>query len=124
MKRLTNFLNSFVYAINGISYTISSERNMKIHIGASIIVTTLGFVIGLTSIEWLFIVVAISVVLLTECINTAMECAIDLTTTDIHPLAKHAKDAAAGAVLIASITAFTIGAIIFIPKFKGALFGS
>ncbi len=124
MNPLINFFKSFKYALDGIIHTISSQKNMKIHAFSTRAVIALGLYFNLTPIEWISCSIAISLVLSTECINTAIECSIDLFTTDHHPLAKNAKDTAAGAVLITSITALIIGGIIFIPKFKGVLFGS
>ena len=75
-----------------------------------------GLLLKLSAVEWMFLCVAIFTVLITEAMNTAIEYAVDLTTVEYHVWAKHAKDIAAFAVLLASILAVIIGLIIFIPK--------
>lgn len=111
-----NILYSFSYAIKGIIHVIRTERNMKIHVIVSIFVLGLGVYFSLNQVEWIFILLAIGGVLSLEMMNTAVERAVDLVTEDHHPLAMHAKDAAAGAVFIYAVLSVLIGCIIFIPK--------
>ncbi|MBA9025474.1 MULTISPECIES: diacylglycerol kinase family protein [Bacillaceae] len=107
---------SFGYAFSGIIQAIKSERNMKIHVVTALIVICFGFYFSLSGIEWLFILLAISGTITLEMVNSSIERAIDLATDQIHPLAKEAKDFAAGAVLIYAIFSVIIGIIIFLPK--------
>jgi len=97
---------------------------MRFHLVAGSIVILSGVYFNINIVEWLVIVIAIALVVTAECVNTAIECTVDLITQEKHPLAMHAKDTAAGAVLITSIMAIVIGAIIFIPKLKGVFFGT
>ncbi len=89
---------------------------MKIHLGISLIVILTGLWLSLSMLEWLFIILAIGGMLSLEMINTAIERAVDLVTDQYHPLAKDAKDIAAGAVLLYAIMSVIIGVIIFVPK--------
>ncbi|WP_328160123.1 diacylglycerol kinase family protein [Cytobacillus praedii] len=100
----------------GIRSVIMNERNMKIHLGISLIVILTGLWLSLSMLEWLFIILAIGGMLSLEMINTAIERAVDLVTDQYHPLAKDAKDIAAGAVLLYAIMSVIIGVIIFVPK--------
>ena len=109
-------IRSFIYAISGIAATVKSERNMRIHLAAAIAVAVLGAWLGLGGREWAAIVICCAFVMSLECLNTAVEAAVDLASPNIHPLAKKSKDCAASAVLVAAIDAAIIGCIIFVPK--------
>lgn len=109
-------LKSFQFAFTGIRTTILGERNMRIHLIISIIVILIGLWLSLSKLEWLFITFAIGGMLALEMINTAIERVVDLITEDYHPLAKEAKDIAAGAVLLYAIISVIVGLIIFLPK--------
>jgi len=109
-------LNSFKYAFAGILEVIQSQTNMKIHIGAAILTIIGGFFFSISTIEWCFVVIASLAVMSAEAFNTAIEHLTDLVSPDYHPLAGKAKDAAAGAVLIAAIGAAIIGLLVFLPK--------
>ncbi|ASN05197.1 diacylglycerol kinase family protein [Virgibacillus necropolis] len=106
----------FSFAWNGLMEMIKSERNFRIHLIVTIIVITLGALVGLSHLEWMITTLVIGTVLVAETTNTAVEKLIDYLKPDIHPSAKVIKDIAAGAVLIAAITAFIIGCLLFIPK--------
>lgn len=109
----------FKYAWNGIISVVRSERNFRIHLLATVLVITAGLVMQLSQVEWLFIVVAIGSVLVTECVNSAIEKMLDYLNPEIHPKAKVVKDLSAGAVLLCAIMATVIGLIVFIPKIVG-----
>ena len=113
----TKLIFSFKYAIEGIISTIKEERNMLIHFLIAIIVVITGIYVKLSLNEWLICLLLFALVFSLELINTAIENTVDLVTTKKNKKAKIAKDAAAGAVLIASIFASIIGIIIFLPKF-------
>ncbi|SUM03462.1 Diacylglycerol kinase [Staphylococcus devriesei] len=85
------------------------------HIIIAILTIVLGIIFNLNNIEWMFILLAIFLVLTLEAVNTAIECVVDLVTMEYHELAKQAKDIAAFSVLLVSILALIIGLIIFIP---------
>jgi undecaprenol kinase len=91
-------LKSFSYAFQGIIHALNKERNLKIHLSLTVLVVILGFLFSITKIEWLFILIAIGGVNTLELVNTAIERVVDLVTKEYQPLAKQAKDTAAGAV--------------------------
>ena len=113
----TKLIFSFKYASEGIITTIKEERNMFIHFLIAIIVVITGVYVRLSLNEWLICLLLFALVFSLELINTAIENTVDLVTTKKNKKAKLAKDAAAGAVLIAAIFASIIGIIIFLPKF-------
>lgn len=113
----TKLTFSFKYAFEGIITTIKEERNMFIHFLIAIIVVITGIYVRLSLNEWLICLLLFALVFSLELINTAIENTVDLVTTKKNKKAKIAKDAAAGAVLIAAIFASIIGIIIFLPKF-------
>lgn len=107
---------TFGYAFEGILTGIRKERNMRIHTVAMILVVFFGTVLGLSATEWCICLALFGLVMALELVNTAVEAVVDLVTEERKPLAKTAKDTAAGAVLIAAIMAAVIGCIIFLPK--------
>ena len=109
-------LESFNYAIEGIIYAVRTQRNMKIHMLATLLVLTACFFYDLSKVEILIITITITMVITAEMINTAIEFAIDVTTNYYHPLAKIAKNVSAGAVLITAINAVVVGYIVFWDK--------
>lgn len=111
--KLKKLVESFNAAINGVIDTARTERNMKIHLVAAIGVLIACCFFDISKIEFLILVLVICSVIAAELINTAIEAAIDMTTNYYHPLAKVAKNAAAGAVFIQAIGAVVVGYIIF-----------
>ena len=109
--------NTFLCAFRGIFGAIKSERNVKIDIVAAILVVVCGFVFKINITEWLICLILIALVISAELMNTAIEAVVDMYTREKNPLAKKAKDIAAGSVLITAIMSAVIGGIIFIPKF-------
>lgn len=107
---------SFGYAFEGVWNTVKSERNMQIHLGFTVCVIIAGFIFGITKTEWLICLVLFGQVMSLELVNTALEACVDVATDEWKPLAKKAKDAAAGAVLVSAIIAAVIGLWIFIPR--------
>lgn len=107
---------SFGYAFEGIFTCIRNERNIKIHCTVAILVVIAGAVLGITPIEWCICLTLFGLVIALELVNTAIESVVDLVTTERKPLAKTAKDTAAGAVLVAAIMAAIVGLIIFVPR--------
>lgn len=111
-----SFDKSLKHAIDGISSCIQKERNIKIHLCMMVLVIICGFIFKITQLEWIICILLFGLVISLEIINTAIEAIVDLCSPDIHPLAKLAKDAAAGAVLVSALAAAIIGLIIFITK--------
>lgn len=107
---------SFGFAFEGIFAVIRRERNMQIHCCMMTLVIIAGLFFGISRTEWCVCFVLFGLVMSLELVNTAVESVVDLVTQERRPLAKLAKDAAAGAVLIASIMAAAAGLIIFLPK--------
>jgi undecaprenol kinase len=108
-------LTSFSYAISGIIIALRSEKNMRFHLFCSIIVIMVSYYFSITKTEWLFILVAIGGMFALELVNTSIERVVDLVTAEYHPLAKQAKDLAAGAVFVYAICSVGIGMVIFLP---------
>ena len=106
---------SFKYALNGIFTALRICRNLKIHYLLAVIAIVSGFYFDIERLELAVILLTITLVVTLEMMNTAIEKAVDLLTERYHILALIAKDVAAGAVLIASIIALIIGALIFGP---------
>ena len=112
-KRL---VDSFNFAIEGLISALKNEKHMKVHILAAIIIVILAIVINASKVEILIISLSVSFVVITELVNTAVEAIIDLVSPERHPLAKLAKDVAAGAVLVAAINALCVGYLLFYDK--------
>lgn len=108
------FKGSFSCALKGLWYTITHERNMKVHLFCAFIVILLGIYCELIWWKWAVLLLTISSVLAAETINTAIETCVDICCKEYNPLAQRAKDIAAGAVLITALMAVLIGIIIFI----------
>ncbi len=104
---------TFRYAAEGVMYALRTQINMRIHVVLAFLVIAAGLSLRISRLDWLFVSVAIAMVIVAELINTAVEAAIDLISPDIHPLAKAAKDTAAGAVLLAAVFAVIIGIFVF-----------
>lgn len=113
---MRKFLRSFKFATAGILHCTKTERNFKVHLLMAFIVIVMGVLVELSIVEWFIIIILIGGVLALELVNTAFERIVDLVTEEYHPLAKQAKDVAAGAVLIFAIASAIIGLLIFIPK--------
>ncbi|NLL31054.1 MAG: phosphatase PAP2 family protein [Clostridiales bacterium] len=114
--KIRKIVESFNYAIEGIIETVRTQRNMRIHLLAALIILTACFFVDLSKVEFLILLITITLVLVGEIINTAIESTIDMSMNHYHPLAKIAKNAAAGAVLIAAINAVIVGYIMFWDK--------
>lgn len=116
MIRNGNIVNSFKHAFAGIIYCVKKERNMKIHLSAAMAVLLLAWCLKMPSNEVLLLLLFIMGVIVTECINTAIEAVVDLVSPEFHPLAKAAKDVSAGAVLLAALASLIAGGVLFLPK--------
>lgn len=114
--KLKKLVDSFNHAINGIIETARTERNMKIHLVAAIGVLIACFCVDISKTEFLIIAITVASVIAAELMNTAIEATVDMTTNYYHPLAKAAKNAAAGSVLITAINAVVVGYVIFWDK--------
>ena len=113
---IERYEKSFMHAIDGIIYCIKYEHNILIIMAATVLVVLLGFIYEISIYEWLFVLTMIGTISASEMINSSIEATIDLYTTEVHPLAKIAKDTASSATLVLCITALIGGIIIFLPK--------
>jgi diacylglycerol kinase (ATP) len=111
--RTPSIIESFNYAFEGIIHVLRTQRNMRIHFLVAVIVLVAALAINVNRLELIALLLAIAFVLIAEMLNTAIEGAIDVATTSFDPMAKLAKDIAAGAVLIATINAVAIGYLVF-----------
>jgi diacylglycerol kinase (ATP) len=115
-RRTPAVLQSFNYAFEGVIHALRTQRNMRIHFAIAATVLVLAFIYDVTRMELIALMIAIAFVLIAEMVNTAVEATIDLSTPSFDPLAKIAKDLAAGAVLIASITAVAVGYLVLADR--------
>lgn len=106
---------SFRWAFAGLWYLFTTQRNARIHLLAGACALALAAVLGLERWEWLALVLTITLVLAAEGINTAVEATVDVATSRYHPLARLAKDVAAGSVLLCAIAAVIVGCLLFLP---------
>jgi len=111
-------IRSFKFADEGIMYTISTQRNMKLHLVFALAVLLMGMTFHFDRDEALYVLIAIGMIFFAEITNTSIEKIVDLVTTDYNQLAKLAKDIAAGSVLFLSLVSASIGVLVFIPYFK------
>jgi diacylglycerol kinase (ATP) len=107
------FLDSLRYALEGIGYCIKTQRNMRVHLVLAAITVLFCIIFKINRMELLLIINAISMVFICEIINTAVERAVDTATQEYHPIAKIAKDVAAGAVLVAALNSILVGLLVF-----------
>jgi diacylglycerol kinase (ATP) len=112
-RRAQTILESFNFAFEGIIHVLRTQRNMRIHFLVAVVVLVAALAVGVSKLELIALLLAIAFVFITEMINSALEQAIDVATTSFDPLAKLAKDIAAGAVLIATVNAIAIGYLVF-----------
>ncbi len=114
--RSRSLLWSFNYAIDGIVYALRTQRNMRLHVLAAAVVLSLGVVLRVSRLELIALIFAIALVITAELINTAVEATVDLAIDGFDPMAKVAKDVAAGGVLIASLSAVGVGYVVFFER--------
>lgn len=109
-------IKSSTHAFRGLGIVMKTTHNFWGHIFFGLLALYLGFLLNISHFEWISLIFAIFIVLITETINTAFEIDIDLTSPEYHPYARDTKDIAAGAVLLSVILALVVGLIIFLPK--------
>ena len=113
MKKL---IHSFGYAFKGLSYATKTQLNFRIHLVAALIAVIMGYALNIAVNEWLWLLLCITLVLVVELLNTALEVLTDLVSPEYNKLAGHVKDVSAGAVVVTALFAIITGGIIFIPK--------
>jgi diacylglycerol kinase (ATP) len=115
-RRAPTILDSFNYAFEGIIHVLRTQRNLRIHFVVAVAVLVTALIVNVSKVELIALLLSITFVLIAEMLNSAIEGAIDATTTSFDPNAKLAKDVAAGAVLIASVNAVAVGYLVFAGK--------
>ncbi|HZY37356.1 MAG TPA: diacylglycerol kinase family protein [Mucilaginibacter sp.] len=113
MKKL---IRSFGYAFKGVAYAAITQRNFRIHLGATIIAIAMGLYFHISRHEWPWIGLCITIVLVTEIFNTMIETVVDLVSPEYNEKAGRIKDMSAGAVVIAAAFALIVGLVVFLPK--------
>lgn len=122
MKKRTSFsftarVKNFQYAVSGLRTALATEHNLRIHFFMTVAMMVTALIVTVSTMEAIALCIVAGLVWITELFNTAIEKIMDYISIDREPEIKFIKDVAAAAVLVAAITAFTTGCIIFIPKF-------
>ena len=112
---------SFKAALSGVGYVIRTQPNARIEVAAIPVVAALGWWLRIGQLEWVALGITISIILALEAVNTAVEALVDLVSPNYHPLAKHAKDAAAGAMVFAVAGSLIVALLIFGPPLLSRL---
>jgi len=116
MFKISRLFKSFQYAFRGLIKTIHEEQNLKLQFTAAFIAIGAAFFFKISAVEWLVLILAISLVILMEIINSAIERVTDVLKPRINSYVKEIKDIMAAAVMLSSITSAIIGLIIFGPR--------
>lgn len=109
-------ISAFRDAARGFRVLLADEPHARFHAVATVLVLWLGFWLEISAAEWCAVILAIGMVWVGEAVNTAIEAVVDLVSPERHALAGKAKDIAAGAVLLAAVTAASVGGVVFLPK--------
>jgi diacylglycerol kinase (ATP) len=120
-RRAETFAASFRYASAGLRHLFATQRNARVQAAAGVAALGLAAFLRLSRGEWAILTLTIALVLTLEAINSAIEATVDLVTSEYHPLAKVAKDLAAGAVWLMALASVAIGAILFGPRLLALL---
>ena len=110
------FISSFNYAVQGIISAIKTERNMKFHYLAAVLVLIFSLFMDFSRLEFMILFFTICFVVASEMFNTAIERTIDLVVQEYNPIAKYVKDVSAGAVLISSVNAVVVAYLLFYDR--------
>lgn len=116
-KGIMRFFRSIKYSVEGLAYAYRYEQSMWIHAIATILAVILGIVFKIKLSEWAIVFIALGIILGMELVNTAIEAAVDLTTMEVNPLAKIAKDCGSAASFVLSLVAVVICLFVFGPYF-------
>jgi len=112
----SGFLRSFSFAGQGVWHVVRTQRNMRVHLLAGLAAVAAGLILHIGAADWACVLTVIGLVLTAETLNTVVEALVDLCTDEYHPLAKAAKDMAAGAVLLSSAAAVGVAVAVFLPR--------
>lgn len=122
-RATTPFLASFRHATAGLGLLFVGGRNARVQGAAGAAAIALAAFLRISRVEWAILLLTIAAVLALEAVNSAIESAVDLATLELHPLAKQAKDLAAGAVWLMALASVAIGALLFLPRLLALLAG-
>ena len=115
------FITGFSHAFSGLRYAFHTQRNVRVHIVMALLAIIASVLLRISPLEFALIFIAITGVFIAEMFNTVMELCVDLASPQYHPLAKIAKDVAAGAVLANAVLSIIIGLFIFGPHLLALL---
>ncbi|MCS7178683.1 MAG: diacylglycerol kinase family protein [Anaerolineae bacterium] len=115
MNRCSRLLSAFGHAFAGLFHAFRTQRNIPIHLTIAAGVMALGLWLDLSRMEWAILALTIGIVLSAELLNSSLETVVDMVSPEYHPMAKRAKDIAAGAVLLTAIVAVVVGLLILGP---------
>jgi len=113
--RHSRLAKAFGHAFSGLFFALRTQRNLPIHLSVAAGVVALGVWLGLSTTQWAILALTIGSVLAAELLNSSLEVVVDMVSPDYHPLAKRAKDVAAGAVLLAAMVSVLVGLLILGP---------
>ncbi len=116
------FIAGFGYAFQGLWYVLRTQRNARVHLAVAILVTIGGILLHIPAPEFAILYLAIAGVFVAEMFNTVCEICVDLAQPEYHPLAKTAKDVAAGAVLLSAMLAIVVGLFVLGPPLWTLIF--
>ncbi|HZS79505.1 MAG TPA: diacylglycerol kinase family protein [Ktedonobacteraceae bacterium] len=114
-SKLAKFIAGFGFAFSGLWYAFRTQINMRVHLGLALLALLLGILLHISTFEFALVFVAIAGVMMAEMFNTVIELCVDLASPEYHPLAKIAKDVAAGAVLLSAFLAIIIALFVYVP---------
>jgi len=114
---------AFGFALAGLAHAWRTQRHLRVHVGVGLLAVVGGAALGLAPAEWAVLLLTITAVLVLELLNTVVESVVDLASPGYHPLAKVAKDVAAGAVLTVAVGSIAVGAALFLPRLWRLLTG-
>ena len=121
---IDRFINSWKYSIDGLKYAYTHEQSLLLHITLSVIALIMGIYFNITATQWIFLVIVLSLLMVTELLNTAIEATVDLVTEEYHPMAKVAKDCGSAAALVGTLLASVVGAYVFLPHIIKLILGA
>lgn len=110
-----NLRASFRYAGAGLRWAVQTQRNMRIHLAVGALAVILALLLRFSARDLAIVALTITIVLTLEMLNTVVEAVVDLASPEYHPLAKIAKDVAAGAVLVTALGAVAVGLLLYLP---------
>ena len=111
--RHPSFRRSFLFALQGFRTALRQERNIKVMLAGGAFAVAMGLILRIDAVSWAVVLVCCGMVIAAELLNTAIETVVDLVSPEFHPLAGQAKDIAAAASWVLSLTAAVVGVIVY-----------